>query len=1358
MNSQKQHSIKRLLWQTVHDQKETATKLQNILSDWTHYKLSLAASGVLDSFCHEDQIWKIDSLELDLGICSLEALNEQLEIRFLEALKQRLRQMLLYSHRPENKIEIISNEHSYLGFIAHFLTSGIYRWTNYHEELSLNELLITLLDEQTPETLKMLKKSGQKQEARKRLAFQFKTDVLELVVAKLEPSYATEIFNFMDEVSLVQKQSNLVHEEQGQFAKNMWYWVLTHLLVERGSAFNQKEFAKSTLVQLGNHINTSYEDLLAIIDTALSNSRLNQKAAKQVVATIQILKNELAGKTKLSDVAATYAQIDALLLLDPQKLSSAQIQALNQKLAKLSRVDAKGVSKYLIKIFSEHKGCLNFLNTLRTSTMASLINVLDSSNAKTLTLQLAFLSRGISGKHTKEQVAFVYGAVLKNILKAIHAGSSPQNSEVQLQQYLVAAWAETSGVKEIDIKDLLARHEAKSEQEAQAVLALKAQLDKTKETISSASSIAAFISIASNLRQTTLVNQDAPEAIKAKKALLYWLDKNKDLAFEALLSLEHIDDFNTIVYSTLHPIALSELLVESQDSRAIFIQNLIALILDEAAKAQIPQNKLAQLKELLTVLSIQTLFDQKRFDQQRFVKKLVQMVSLVIAKSDLQSFKASFSQALDRFEHLSKQQAQSVIRLIDKSFNSPTSLQQTIQTSIPLAVFIKHVEARPDSIFSYQAQLTPTEILVLNRIFGDAHKELQTFYANWIKKGQLSLIQNIKIFWNYVLDFTAHQGQAKNLKVLISQTKRQRTPFFNTTKVTIVGKNKTKELSINNPTFIKYVKEAYAVPNTNYRFSGLVISAQHLFVAALTQHPRELVSAIKSMPLHDSRITLLESSLSYESFLNRMSLIRALDKTWSHELLVLKRMASLKKDKQEHTNIYFWKLALSAIIKPQSKSTQERIIGETVTKFELDSMAFVQVLNKVSPDAFTASKRLQQLFDVEGATESSTEEQVSSAMPANVLKNVSDNALMHLAASLIATGKIPSNVVLEGAIKAPDVLRYLVKNRPDILKIVLLKNGVDPYVLGRFIASVSIPLQLKMAYTLAPEWQDTIKQFELFFNGWKRLTIPSVTAGQIKELAEHLLIETILNGQWDKLKANRIWEVLIWRLRLHHNIDRLVILEAINDRISGFSFKLQSAFKAIYATHIENQQNNIIPMDTTQIPFFESIPREGIAVKNAGMVLISSYCPLLLSRLELVENNRFVSDQAQLDATHYLQFVATGQSHTEEGYLALNKVLCGLPLATPLLDGVAISDENVELIEGLISAAISHWPTVGESSVDGFRGNWLVRDGILYDQGDRWELIVEKKAPDILINQAPYSFSIIKFPWMEKPLHVNWPY
>ena len=164
-----------------------------------------------------------------------------------------------------------------------------------------------------------------------------------------------------------------------------------------------------------------------------------------------------------------------------------------------------------------------------------------------------------------------------------------------------------------------------------------------------------------------------------------------------------------------------------------------------------------------------------------------------------------------------------------------------------------------------------------------------------------------------------------------------------------------------------------------------------------------------------------------------------------------------------------------------------------------------------------------------------------------------------------------------------------------------------------------------------------------------------------------------------------------------------------------------------------------------------------IRINNAGLVILQGFFMPYLARLELVKDRQFVSEQARRQAVHCLQFLVSGQSQTQEQYLALNKLLCGLPLQQPLEAGFDMTPSQVEIGDGLLRAAIGHWSAIGSSSIDGFRGNWLVRDGTLADAGDHWDLIVERRAYDILLARSPMSYSVITLPWMAKPIYVTWP-
>lgn len=163
-------------------------------------------------------------------------------------------------------------------------------------------------------------------------------------------------------------------------------------------------------------------------------------------------------------------------------------------------------------------------------------------------------------------------------------------------------------------------------------------------------------------------------------------------------------------------------------------------------------------------------------------------------------------------------------------------------------------------------------------------------------------------------------------------------------------------------------------------------------------------------------------------------------------------------------------------------------------------------------------------------------------------------------------------------------------------------------------------------------------------------------------------------------------------------------------------------------------------------------------VNNAGLVLLHAWFPALFERSGLVREQRFASAAAQAQAVNFLQFLASGEDQAPEHLVVLNKIFCGLPPSASVDDFAPLSEQDKALCSSLIASAIEHWSVIGKTSVAGFRGNWLIRDGILREASDRWNLIVQQRPYDVLLIRAPFAFSIVMYPWMDKPIHVSWRY
>ncbi|OGS89107.1 MAG: hypothetical protein A2061_08770 [Gallionellales bacterium GWA2_59_43] len=165
---------------------------------------------------------------------------------------------------------------------------------------------------------------------------------------------------------------------------------------------------------------------------------------------------------------------------------------------------------------------------------------------------------------------------------------------------------------------------------------------------------------------------------------------------------------------------------------------------------------------------------------------------------------------------------------------------------------------------------------------------------------------------------------------------------------------------------------------------------------------------------------------------------------------------------------------------------------------------------------------------------------------------------------------------------------------------------------------------------------------------------------------------------------------------------------------------------------------------------------EAIYIANAGMVLVTPYLPQLFRMLELTDGAKFKGECAAERAIHLLQFMVNESCDSPEFLLSLNKLLCGVPAGLPIVWEIELLQREREVIEGMLTAIIQNWTILGNTSVQGLRESFLQRSGRLQLKEDSWHLKVEPKGIDVLLDRLPWSFALIKHPWMARPIHVEW--
>ena len=166
----------------------------------------------------------------------------------------------------------------------------------------------------------------------------------------------------------------------------------------------------------------------------------------------------------------------------------------------------------------------------------------------------------------------------------------------------------------------------------------------------------------------------------------------------------------------------------------------------------------------------------------------------------------------------------------------------------------------------------------------------------------------------------------------------------------------------------------------------------------------------------------------------------------------------------------------------------------------------------------------------------------------------------------------------------------------------------------------------------------------------------------------------------------------------------------------------------------------------------EAALEEGVFLRCAGIVLLHPFLPRFFEGLGIARNNKLIQPERALGLLHFL---ATGHRTAPEYDLLLPKLLCGcMNTVVPLQ--IDLTPEEEEESDALLNAMIRHWDALGATSVEGLRGSYLVRPGKLSSRGEDYVLQVESRAYDILLDQLPWGIGLIKLPWMESTLWVEW--
>lgn len=166
-----------------------------------------------------------------------------------------------------------------------------------------------------------------------------------------------------------------------------------------------------------------------------------------------------------------------------------------------------------------------------------------------------------------------------------------------------------------------------------------------------------------------------------------------------------------------------------------------------------------------------------------------------------------------------------------------------------------------------------------------------------------------------------------------------------------------------------------------------------------------------------------------------------------------------------------------------------------------------------------------------------------------------------------------------------------------------------------------------------------------------------------------------------------------------------------------------------------------------------------IPISNAGLVILFPFLPMLFMRLNMLSQDHrdFNSNESKVRAIFILQhLMASEDREYDEKDLFLNRLLINYPFNEPLPKRMELNQDELNTIDSLLEAAKTNWEKMRNTSMRGFQEAFLRRAGFIEKTEREWVLTVEERAFDILLDSIPWSYKLVRLPWMENILKVNW--
>ncbi|WP_438426390.1 contractile injection system tape measure protein [Aquimarina macrocephali] len=159
-------------------------------------------------------------------------------------------------------------------------------------------------------------------------------------------------------------------------------------------------------------------------------------------------------------------------------------------------------------------------------------------------------------------------------------------------------------------------------------------------------------------------------------------------------------------------------------------------------------------------------------------------------------------------------------------------------------------------------------------------------------------------------------------------------------------------------------------------------------------------------------------------------------------------------------------------------------------------------------------------------------------------------------------------------------------------------------------------------------------------------------------------------------------------------------------------------------------------------------------VGQAGLVLLAPFLSMFLKNIGYIDRKGGVLEQREIPILFH--YIATGETTAPEWKLTLPKILSGLKPGEHCDTEIQPNKKLDSHINELLSSVIEHWEALKNTTSDGLRETFLIREGELKFKNGFYYLYIKEQTVDILLSYVSWNYTTIKLDWMQNILFVEW--